>query len=581
MDKTHAIGKNVAKFGCSFFCGMAKLDVQMQSLFNEMWPTIVQKEANRLIDNLRKASNKAQSEIDDEIKTIKDIVPLLSKVYRLTLPEEVDTETVNNNKRLDLQPGDSINDLRSINSDLLEKNAKQIAHLDGTDYRILEQSDNDNTNARWTYKVNSRSEMRTLFTDGFIDSLEPSRTNKKNKGPYKDIYNYRIYIRKKMRIFSDEETSTEAFIDYIDYMCRPDGLLVVSLKTDNCGMTLDNIADLQFRIKMINWYTEDGPFGHSSIPYLFLFYPLIYAKFNGKQMTWEANVKSAFHQMFIGNKFYVYSVQQLNNELGVDEKTHIPHFDYALYALGKLVDTDTMLNPNAFDYPSSKYYQGIMDKNTLSLYDNWKALALNETFTILCQPSLNPGTMGEMVTSRYKLFLAVVYQKSFIFYMNMKYQHEEITQDMADKILEFDRYFNIALPSYNEVPIMFYNKMRESMGVEEVYEVLSRKITTSAQKHAERRDRSFNTAIGYLAVLAIFSAIIDYISVLKFFNANGVGDHCEDAKIILNNWLPLFIIICIVVVFGLQIFSRYRVFKGSWNYICNVISSIINAKHKA
>jgi hypothetical protein len=119
------------------------------------------------------------------------------------------------------------------------------------------------------------------------------------------------------------------------------------------------------------------------------------------------------------------------------------------------------------------------------------------------------------------------------------------------------------------------------MGVEEVYEVLSRKITTSAQKHAERRDRSFNTAIGYLAVLAIFSAIIDYISVLKFFNANGVGDHCEDAKIILNNWLPLFIIICIVVVFGLQIFSRYRVFKGSWNYICNVISSIINAKHKA
>jgi hypothetical protein len=127
---------------------------------------------------------------------------------------------------------------------------------------------------------------------------------------------------------------------------------------------------------------------------------------------------------------------------------------------------------------------------------------------------------------------------------------------------------------------MFYGKMRDSMGVGEVYEILSRKITTSAQKHAERRDRSFNTAIGYVAVLAIFSAIIDYISVLKFFQANGVGDHCEDAKIILNIWLPLFIFICIFVVAGLQIFSRYRVFKGSWNYICNVVSRIRKAIHK-
>jgi hypothetical protein len=386
--------------------------------------------------------------------------------------------------------------------------------------------------------------MQTLFTDGFINSFNPTEELKSKKNtPYQNIAHYRIYVQEKIPVFIDDDNIvTTAFIDYIDYMVRPNNVLIVSLKTDNYGKSLDEIADIQHRIQMINWYTENGEFGHSSLAYLFLFYPILYltSLHNAEMKMWEKRVKSAFHRIFIGNKFYVYSVTQLNNRLynpetllaekeesliekkknndtAEIEQKESEYFDYALYGLGKLIDVDTMLQPHSYFYPNIDYYHKVMNDNVLKIYDNWRALALNETFTVLCDQTLRKGELEEMVTSRYKLFVSVVYQKTFIFYENMYFQNESISQDMEDEILEFNRFFNITLPTYNEVPLMFYNKMREAMGVVQVYDVLSDKITTFTRQQSERRERSFNVCVGALALLTIFSATKDYVSLIQHF----------------------------------------------------------------
>jgi CRISPR/Cas system CSM-associated protein Csm2 small subunit len=345
-------------------------------------------------------------------------------------------------------------------------------------------------------------------------------------------------------------------------MVRPNNVLIISLKTDSCDKSLDEIADMQLRIKMINWYTEKGKKGHSSLAYLFLFFPILYltSLHNELFKNWEKHVKSAFHQIFIGNKFYLYSVVQLNDTFSGTPKENEPYFEHALYGLGKLIDVDTMLDPGSYFYPNLDYYHKVMNDNVLKLYDNWKALALNETFTVLCGPTLGLGELEEMVTSRYKLFVNVVYQKSFIFYENMYFQNETISQKMEDEILEFNRYFNITLPTYNEVPLMFYRKMREAMEVEQVYEVLSEKITTSTNRQSERRERSFNAAVGFLAVLAIFSAVIDYISILKEL----LKSHSISAW-----WIVVFILIFVLVTFGLfrllQRISVSQIVINRWN----------------
>jgi hypothetical protein len=628
MKQEHVLGGNIARFGNSFFCGMCKLKEPFQTILdkNTNWESLVEQEADRLIKVID--SNSFPHSADDKDKDkvlLEKLKDKLSHVYRIELPLDLNEKDKRENKDLEDVKSDKEttdgNNVKEGEKDTKESIWEKISkkrclpslctsdkcHIDGTDFRILngkevknKKEDTRKYKDTWEYKVNSRIEMQTLFTDGFINSFNSTEELKSKKNtPYQNIAHYRIYVQEKIPVFIDDDNIvTTAFVDYIDYMVRPNNVLIVSLKTDNYGKSLDEIADIQHRIQMINWYTENGEFGHSSLAYLFLFYPILYltSLHNAEMKMWEKRVKSAFHRIFIGNKFYVYSVTQLNNRLynpetllaekeesliekkknndiAEIEQKESEYFDYALYGLGKLIDVDTMLQPHSYFYPNIDYYHKVMNDNVLKIYDNWRALALNETFTVLCDQTLRKGELEEMVTSRYKLFVSVVYQKTFIFYENMYFQNESISQDMEDEILEFNRFFNITLPTYNEVPLMFYNKMREAMGVVQVYDVLSDKITTSTRQQSERRERSFNGAVGFLAVFAIFSAAIDYISLLKTYHGRyylpGWNIHILDIFIV----SIVFIVMTLILFRIFQVMSVSKTVVTTWEHTWNSISS--------
>jgi hypothetical protein len=120
---------------------------------------------------------------------------------------------------------------------------------------------------------------------------------------------------------------------------------------------------------------------------------------------------------------------------------------------------------------------------------------------------------------------------------------------------------------------MFYNKMREAMGVVQVYDVLSDKITTSTRQQSERRERSFNGAVGFLAVFAIFSAAIDYISLLKTYHGRyylpGWNIHILDIFIV----SIVFIVMTLILFRIFQVMSVSKTVVTTWEHTWNSISS--------
>jgi hypothetical protein len=189
--------------------------------------------------------------------------------------------------------------------------------------------------------------------------------------------------------------------------------------------------------------------------------------------------------------------------------------DNLLYELGTLAPIGSY-NPED-DYSSSKeYFDSIMKDGKVSVFNNWKALALFDTFTMFGH-DISESTIANWVENYFgMLYISELFVKFYLFRLNNDFR---INHKGADKLLEqFDDFeygcwFDNV--SYNFLPRIIHHSMEQGLEVLSEKQLLYQMIAQQKNRREERDNQRMNNLLFYLTLLTTFSMVWDASSLFN------------------------------------------------------------------
>lgn len=164
--------------------------------------------------------------------------------------------------------------------------------------------------------------------------------------------------------------------------------------------------------------------------------------------------------------------------------------------------------------PSKEYYNQLINENKISIFENWSALALFDTFTLLHKGSIY-NYNWETKYFRF-LYVNTLFIKNYLIELNNIFHDQGDDNVLEEEFYNFDRDFNFDQISFNFLPQIIYEKIRHSQNLDQEITKLQTAIdrdTAIKEKHhnkkAEENEKRINTALLIVAFLAVVSAVWD------------------------------------------------------------------------
>ena len=216
---------------------------------------------------------------------------------------------------------------------------------------------------------------------------------------------------------------------------------------------------------------------------------------------------------FAGTKMRQYQVVE-SNVLNDDLLYEIGTFS----AIG-VVNDDNLTR----DYkPSDGYYQMIINENVMSAYSNWKALALNDSFTVLALDSYYSisefdeyDKEGNLTDTGYRyfdlLYMRCLFEEFYCFDRNNRYREsannvsERIDSErIENEIAYMEQHFFFEDMSYDFLPPLMYRAMAKGLNLQKDREQLTQHVKQSLRDARHERD---NRAVNFVQIFAAISVI--------------------------------------------------------------------------
>jgi len=282
------------------------------------------------------------------------------------------------------------------------------------------------------------------------------------------------------------------YFEYLDLFFFPDGVVFYCFKCDLSKFSFDEITLINSYIRRNSGSNGDGM-------------EFIYDKLSF--LTIKRDFKS--NSLSFGNKLKIFLIIEHNEEL---EKKHT---DMLLYDLGACVPIGTSSGIDPYNQPSNEYFDEVIENNKISVYNNWSALALFDTFTGLFQKE---GLKNFNWENGYfnLLYLQSLYVKNHLFKVNkLFYDKGANHQKLEDELFEFNKYYNPSFISYNFLPTIIYRKIRFSLGINDELEKLKEGVERANLKNKEKRDKAINNVLTVIALLTVFTVVWDLSDWIK------------------------------------------------------------------
>lgn len=169
--------------------------------------------------------------------------------------------------------------------------------------------------------------------------------------------------------------------------------------------------------------------------------------------------------------------------------------------------------------PSNDYYQMIVNENVVSAYSNWKALALNDSFTVLALDdyySLSEfdeyDNAGNLIDTGYRyfdlLYMRCLFEEFYCFDRNNSYRESTDNKIDSGKIEEeiayMEQHFFFEDMSYDFLPPLIYRAMAKGVNLHEDREQLTHNVKQSLREKRHERD---NRAVNSVQILAAITVI--------------------------------------------------------------------------
>lgn len=331
--------------------------------------------------------------------------------------------------------------------------------------------------------INSKNEINYLngyYYKSFICCLFPDENDKYSHA----LPSYTFQINEIVEL---ENFSVD--IKYIDIFPFKNNILLYSFKVEHDSISLDQISYLNKQIRILN------PKDNTVLKRVIL--------------SIENYVEGDFIEF--GNKLKIFSVIQhdldLSNNLSQDHLL----FDLATcHPIGTSIGKGS--NPNY--QPSKEFFEKTMDNYKISIFENWIALSLFDSFTVLHK--------GEVYNFNWEfryfrlLYIHSLYVKHFLADINRQFHSNNSIENLEEEFHNFNTHINLNQISHNFLPQLIYNKIRQGLNIDLELDEIRDSLNRDYRKQIERRtkdeaknEKKINNALLIIAFLGIFTAVFD------------------------------------------------------------------------
>ncbi len=335
--------------------------------------------------------------------------------------------------------------------------------------------------------------FKDYYYESFVDTVFPHFKNSDKQQLNSDFakqthrLSLKINQQHPIKIEKKEATSTyNVFFEYLDLFFFPDGVVYYCFKCDFSSFSFNEITLLNNHIRNAD-KLEDMNFLNTHLSFL---------------KTAASATNNTDTQSF-GNKLKVFSIIEHNVQLTKEEENML------LYDIGACVPIGSASGEMSYFQPSEDYFNELIENNKISVFNNWSALTLFDTFTGLFQK-------GALYNFNWEngyfnlIYLQSLYVKNHLFKVNKAFYAKGAKhQQLDDDLFEFNKYYNPSHISFNFLPSLIFKKIRYSLAINDELDQLKERIERGNQKRKDKADKMINDVLTVIAVLAVFSALWD------------------------------------------------------------------------
>ena len=208
--------------------------------------------------------------------------------------------------------------------------------------------------------------------------------------------------------------------------------------------------------------------------------------------------------------------------------------------------------------PARDYYNSIIQTNMVSTFNNWKGLALVDSFTVL---GCNYNTWPFSNLYFHLIYLRCLLEKEFCFSRNNAYRLNKAKGNLLVEIAQMEKYYFYNNISHNFQPNLLYQAIAKGLDIKEERELLANQIK-------EKEETNNNLLFSIVSVFAVFSVAYDLYSILKTWLHNNV--HLTDGfalninaimKLNNNDEMPLVALSLTLIAFIVSSWFVRRIYK--------------------
>ena len=211
---------------------------------------------------------------------------------------------------------------------------------------------------------------------------------------------------------------------------------------------------------------------------------------------------------YLGTKMRQYQV--IETEIKKDEFETDTIKDDLLYEVGTFSNIGVVADTDSTKpfKPSTDYYNQIIRDNTLSVYSNWKALALNDSFTVLAIDDF--FIKYEYEEDFELLYMRCLLEEFYCFDRNNLYREGQRegkavnSKEIESEIAYMEQHYFFDDMSYDFLPPLMYRTMAKGLDLQKDREQLTQHVKQALRDARQERNSS---AVNFVQIFAIFSVI--------------------------------------------------------------------------
>ena len=367
----------------------------------------------------------------------------------------------------------------------------------------------------WEERINNGDCKATFnylnhsYYDGYLNNILPEVRYEWLK---KSVANRNFLNHLTMRVFADSESQDHEWflhihdgknipfrIEYIDLYLFPHEIAVFSLKlifTSEYDLNLGSVSDFTNKVRYLQSKISSNKTGITTIG-------------NFVKETVIAPLNPDNDWQIYNPQLKSYIQIDLNEQ--IDQET----LDHLLFDIGN-VSLIGSANGEGLFAPSESYYKEQIENNKISVFRNWAALSLYDTFTRI---SINfPDRFKSWEYDYFNLYIYCLYLKFFMYLTNSEISNvtevSKNTEKIRNRFVEFVNDYYHTQISYKFLPDLMKDKLMYSLEINSEIKQMEKKVQRINEHFQEKSQKSFNRAlitITFLSVVSVITGFSDWI----------------------------------------------------------------------